>query len=278
MEASTDLFEEIVRMRAAGLPAALCTVLLSKGSTPGKDAMKMLVRGDGTTHGSVGGGCVEHDAIQMALAVLQSDRAQTKSFRLNQKDLAESGLICGGQVTILAEPVVPPVLVLLGGGHVGAATARIAKEAGLRVMVCDPRSEFASPEVHPQADECFAGPWHQAIARIAPAHHHYLVVVTRGHKDDAEALRAIWAHGCKPKFLGMLGSKAKKATLDRLLADEGIDTAWLSAIRTPVGLPLGGSTSGEIAVSIVSELVQLRRLGQNIAPSDGQESGHQSLV
>jgi xanthine dehydrogenase accessory factor len=267
MGAESDLFEEIVRMRRAGQPAALCTVLLSKGSTPGKDAMKMLVRGDGTTHGSVGGGCVEHDAIQMALEVLQSDRAQTKSFRLNQKDLAESGLICGGQVTILAEPVVPPVLVLLGGGHVGAATARVAKEAGLRVLVCDTREDYANHQVHPLADECFAGPWDQAIARIAPAQHHYLVVVTRGHKDDAEALRAIWAHQCRPKFLGMLGSKAKKATLDRLLADEGLDPSWLASIRTPVGLPLGGSTSGEIAVSIVSELVQLRRLGQKFAPS-----------
>lgn len=286
MSASPDLFEEIVRLRRAGQPAALCTVLLARGSTPGKDAMKMLVREDGSTVGSVGGGCVEADAVQMAREVIRTDRAQTQSFRLSQRDLPDSGLICGGQVTILAEPVVPPVLVLLGGGHVAGAAVRVAKECGLRVRVCDTREEYACSAMHPQADDCFAGPWEEAVAQVAPARHHYLVVVTRGHKDDADALRAVWKHQCEPKYLGMIGSRAKKATLDRILADEGVPEAWLAAVRTPIGLPIGAKSSGEIAVSLLSELVRLRRVGaddRGTAPAvseaaSGRESGHPSAV
>jgi xanthine dehydrogenase accessory factor len=278
MPASPDLFEEIVRMRRAGEPAALCTVLLARGSTPGKDAMKMLVRQDGSILGSVGGGCVEADAIQMALEVMQTDRAQTRSFQLTQRDLPDSGLICGGQVTILAESVVPPVLVLLGGGHVSGAAVRVAKECGLRVAVCDTRADYANPQVHPQADECFAGTWDEAVAHFAPARHHYLVVVTRGHKDDADALRAIWRHSCQPKYLGMIGSKAKKVTLDRILADEGVDPVWLASVRTPIGLPIGAKASGEIAVSLLAELVQLRRTGAAQSAETPQESSHPSVV
>ena len=266
MNESSDLYEEIVRLRRIGQPAALCTVLLTRGSTPGKETMKMLVRGDGSTLGSVGGGCVEADVIAMALDSIATDRAQTRSFTLNQRDLPESGLICGGQLTVLSEPVVPPVLALFGGGHVSGAAARVAAECDLRVLVCDDREEYASPAVHPSAHQCFAGSWEDAAALIAPASHHYIVIATRGHQDDAAALRALAATGCTPKYLGLLGSKAKKATLDRVLADEGIDPEFLARVKTPIGLSIGSQTAGEIAVSLVSELVRLRRTGE-IDPS-----------
>lgn len=261
MEDLADLWEEIVRLRRAGQPAALCTVVLARGSTPGKETMKMLVRADGSALGSVGGGCVERDVRAMAREVIASDRAQTRAFTLNQADAPESGLICGGQVTILAEPVVPPVLVLFGGGHVAAATVRVARECGLRVEVCDARAEFASAEAHPLADATYAGPWETTAARYASAQHHYLVILTPGHQDDLAALRAIWRAGCQPKYLGMIGSRAKKAQLDRVLADEGVPAEWLARVKTPVGLELGAQTAGEIAVSLVAELVRLRRTG-----------------
>ena len=262
-----DLYEEIVRLRQAGEPAALCTVLLTRGSTPGKETMKMLVRGDGTTLGSVGGGCVEADVVEMAKEVIATDRAETRTFNLNQKDLPESGLVCGGRVTILAEPVVPPVLVLFGGGHVSGAATRVAKEADLRVMVCDDRPAYANPATHPQADACFCGPWKEAVAQVAPAAHHYLVVVTRGHRDDAEVLMEIARQGCRPKYMGMIGSRAKKATLDRILLDEGVDPEFLAGVRTPIGLDVGAKSSGEISISLVAELVRLRRLGNLPEPA-----------
>ena len=267
MPSDPDLFEEIVRLRRAGEPAALCTVLLTRGSTPGKETMKMLVRGDRSTVGSVGGGCVENDVVDLSQEVLADDRARTSTFTLTQVDVPESGLICGGTVTILVEPVVPPVLVLLGGGHVASSAVRVAREAGLRVEVCDTRADYADAAVHPQADATWAGGWEEAVARYAPARHHYLVIVTRGHKDDEEALHAVWKTGCEPKYLGMIGSRAKKAQLDRQLADRGVPPEWLAAVQTPIGLDIGAKASGEIAVSLVAELVRLRRLGVLEAPA-----------
>jgi xanthine dehydrogenase accessory factor len=262
MQPSFDLYEEIVRLRKIGEPAALCTVMIARGSTPGKETMKMLVRADGSTLGTVGGGCVEADVQKMALEVIANDKAQTSTFTLNQADVPESGLICGGQVTILAEPVVPPVLVLFGGGHVASAAARVAKECDLRVWVCDPREEHASAVMHPAADACFALPWQEAVAQVGRAQHHYLVIVTRGHKDDEEALFRVWESGCRPKYLAMIGSRAKKAQLDRILADRGVPKEWLEAVKTPMGLDIGAKSSGEIAVSLVAELVRLRRQGR----------------
>ncbi len=281
MKRRPDLYEEIVRMRAEGLPAALCTVLLTRGSTPGKEAMKMLVREDGTTLGTVGGGCVENDVIRMALEVLGDGRPRTRTFTLNQRDLPESGLICGGQVTILAEAVTSPVLVLFGGGHVSAAIARVARECDLRIVVCDPRAEYARPEAHPGADECLALPWDAAVARVTPARNHYLVVATRGHKDDLDVLLAIQRSGCTPRYLGLLGSRSKKATLERILADEGAGPEFLASIHTPIGLPIGAATPGEIAVSLMAELVSLRRRGEAGPASDGSGSSkarHQAGV
>lgn len=261
LEESTDLWEEIVRLRNLGQPAALCTVLLARGSTPGKETMKMLVRGDGSALGSVGGGCVERDVMQMAQEVIQTDRAQTRSFTLNQADVPESGLICGGQVTILAEPVVPPVLVLLGGGHVSGAAVRVARECDFRVEVCDTRPEYACAAKHPAAHATFCGAWEEALARYGLAQHHYLVILTPGHREDLAALRAVWKRGCQPKYLGLIGSRAKKAQLDRILGDEGVPEAWLQAVKTPIGLEIGAKAAGEIAVSLVGELVRLRRCG-----------------
>ncbi|RMH05263.1 MAG: xanthine dehydrogenase [Planctomycetota bacterium] len=257
-----DLYEEIVRLRAAGAPAALCTVLLARGSTPGKETMKMLVRADGTTLGSIGGGCVEEDCRRLALEVIAEDRAATRTFHLNQKDLPESGLICGGQVTVLVEPVVPPTLVLFGGGHVAGSAVRVARECGWRTVVCDDRREYADPAKHPLADRCLAGPWADAVAGLAPAEHLWMVVATRGHTDDLAVLRELAARECRPRYLGLLGSRAKKATLERILADEGVDPDFIARIRTPIGLPIGSRTAGEIAVSLMAELVRIRRLGE----------------
>ncbi len=270
-----DLFEEIVRLRRAGRPAALCTVLLTRGSTPGKDSMKMLVRDDGSRVGTVGGGCVEAEVVEMAREVIRRDRPATRSFRLNQRDLPESGLLCGGQVTILVEPVTPPVLVLFGGGHVAAAAVRVARECELRVEVCDSRPEYASPEAHPLADGVFCGPWEEAVARHAPGAHHYFVVVTPGHRDDAAVLRAIHAAGCRPRYLGLIGSRAKKAALDRILQDEGVDPEFLARVRTPIGLDIGARTHGEIAVALLAELVRLRRRGgpEAAGAAEARQSG-----
>ena len=120
----SDLYQEIVRLQQLGEPCALCTITKTQGSTPGKTTMKMLVRRDGSFVGTVGGGCLEAEVLEAALASMQDERPRTLSFALNERDYPDSGLLCGGQLEIFVEPLVVPHLVLFGGGHVSAAIAR----------------------------------------------------------------------------------------------------------------------------------------------------------
>ncbi|MDP6942272.1 MAG: XdhC/CoxI family protein [Planctomycetota bacterium] len=260
MDSHSDIFEEIVRLRQLGVPTALCTILLTQGSTPGKETMRMLVRIDGTTLGSVGGGCVESEVIEIAQKVLRTGRTETKSFSLNRKDLPESGLICGGQVTILVEPVVSPRLILFGGGHVSGAASRVAKECEIQTTILDDRPEYANSTRHSAASDCRSGSWKELVESIGSAEHQFVVVATRGHQADLEVLQAMAQAGCQPRYLGLLGSKAKKASLERVLEDEGVPNDFIQSIQTPIGLPIGSKSAGEIAVSLLAELVQLRNM------------------
>ena len=125
-----DIFEEIVRLRAEGIPAALATIVGTRGSTPGRATMRLLVLADGTFLGTVGGGCLEAEVYDAALEVLAEEKPQSLQFRLTEKDSPDSGLMCGGEVTIFVEPITTPVLWIFGGGHVSKALCQVAALAG----------------------------------------------------------------------------------------------------------------------------------------------------
>jgi xanthine dehydrogenase accessory factor len=258
----SDLFEEIVALRRRGEPAALCTITSTAGSTPGKASMKMLVRADGTFLGTVGGGCVEAEVYAAALEVLRTGEAQRLAFALNERDYPDSGLICGGKVEIFIEAVTDPTLVLFGAGHISSAVAQVAKLAGFRVVVGDDRAAFATQERFPEAEEVIAAPWEEQVARLGSAEHAYLVVVTRGHIDDGTVLEGLFRAGARPRYLGMIGSRAKRKVLFEQLQARGVDPGWLEQVRSPTGLALGARTHGEIAIAIAAQLIALRRLGR----------------
>lgn len=113
-----DLFEEIVRLRAEGIPAALATIVGTRGSTPGRTSMRLLVLGDGTFLGTVGGGCLEAEVYDAAMQVLADEQPRSLQFRLTEQDSPDSGLMCGGEVTIFVEPLTTPSLWIFGGGHI----------------------------------------------------------------------------------------------------------------------------------------------------------------
>lgn len=255
----SEIFEEIVRLREKGEPCALCTITKAKGSTPGKDMMKMLVRADGSFAGTVGGGCLEAEVLEAALESLTDERSRTLAFSLNERDYPDSGLLCGGQIEIFVEPILEPRLFLFGGGHVSRAIAALAKTVGFRVGVGDDREAFVTPEAQPQADERLHGPFDELAARIAPADGLYVLAVTRGHDQDGTVLRALFESGCRPRFLGMIGSERKKVELFRQLRAAGVADEFLARVRTPMGLPIGARTHEEIAVSVVSEMIAVRR-------------------
>lgn len=254
-----DLFEEIARLRASGEPAALATVIGTRGSTPGKETMRLLVRASGTFIGTVGGGCVEADVVDAALEVLETDRPRRLTFRLTENATGEHGLMCGGELEVFIEPLTAPQLILFGAGHISKDLCTIAARAGFRVTVVDDRGAFANAERFPEATRIVAedsfSACFQALA-LPPAA--CCVVVTRGHSMDLECTD--FALSTPAGYVGLIGSRVKVRNIIRRLASTGrLEDVDLSRLHSPVGVDLGGGTHGEIAVSIVAELIAHRR-------------------
>ena len=257
-----DIFEEIVRLRSQGIPAALATIINTKGSTPGRETMRLLVCEDGSFVGTVGGGCLGAEVYEAAKKVIADEKTQTLSFSLNDFDSPENGLICGGQVTIFVEPLTQPTLLIFGGGHISKAICKIAAMAGFRVEIAEDRESFASKERFPEASELHVGGMAELGGSLAIGPMTYIVVVTRGHKGDGAVLAALAAREAKPRYLGMIGSKVKRGVLFKKLREEdGVGKAWLDKIKSPVGLAIGARSHEEIAVAIVAEMIQERRQG-----------------
>ncbi len=269
-----DIFEEIVRLRAEGVPAALATIVGTRGSTPGRTSMRLLVLGDGTFVGTVGGGCLEAEVYETALQVLADEQPRSLQFRLTEQDSPDSGLMCGGEVTIFVEPITTPSLWIFGGGHVSKALCQVAALAGFRVTVTDHREAFASIGRFPEAHATVVAPYTETVARLPMRANTYAIVVTRGHREDGLVLDALgrrFAAGDRLRFVGMIGSKTKQALLWKHLRANGIGDDFLSTVRTPMGAYLGGKTHEEIAVSVVAELIAVRRLGKDLAATwDGR--------
>lgn len=252
-----DLFELIARIRARGEPAALATIVRVKGSSPGKEAMKMLVREDGSFTGSVGGGCMEAEVWAAAKQVLADEKPRLLDFTLTEEEMGDSGLLCGGRVEVFVEPLTVPVLVLCGGGHVSKAVAAIADLAGFRIVVVDDRESFANSERFPMAAECRSGPWEEALGGIELGSNGYVVIVTRGHRMDGTCLQ--WALGTPARYVGMIGSKRKIRTIYDALREKGVTDEALARTHAPIGLDIGALTSEEIAVAIVAQMIAVRR-------------------
>ncbi len=254
-----DVFEEIAEMRARGERGALCTVVSTTGSTPGKETMRMLVRESGSFSGSVGGGCVEADVVAAAMEVMETETPRKLEFKLTEAATGSTGLMCGGLLEIFVEPIASPHLVLYGAGHVSRSVCTMAADAGFRVTVVDDRSAFPTAERFPSAHRLLARETFDAVFRdlVVPAGA-FCVVVTRGHSMDQECLDH--ALHTPARYVGLIGSKVKVRGILARLRDAGrLEGVDLSRLHAPIGLDLGGATHGEIAVSIVSELIAVRR-------------------
>jgi xanthine dehydrogenase accessory factor len=252
-----DLFEEIVRIRRAGERGALATIVHTNGSIPSYESSRMLIREDGSILGTVGGGCVEADVWAAAREVMQKEAPQKLLFHLNNEASYDNGLICGGTVEVFVEPILPqPVVYLFGAGHVSTAVAKVAQSAGFGVCVIDDRETFANAQRFPMAQEIHAS-FEEAFEKLEPGASSYIVVVTRGHKEDMRVVA--WAVRTKARYIGMIGSKRKVLSVYKALEAEGYTQAEFERVFAPVGVEIGALTPEEIAISIVAELIAVRR-------------------
>ncbi len=252
-----DLFEEIVRLRREGKRAALATIVHTNGSIPSYESSRMLVREDGSIAGTVGGGCVEAEVWAAAKEVIRAEAPRKMVFNLNNEASYDNGLICGGTLEIFVEPILPPpTLYLFGGGHVSMALAQAAHTAGFAIGVVDDRESFANAERFPMAREIYTR-YEDAFERLKPNASSYLVIVTRGHKDDMRVLG--WAVDTAARYIGMIGSKRKVLSVYRALEKAGAPAEQFERVHAPVGLEIGALTPEEIAISITAELIAVRR-------------------
>jgi xanthine dehydrogenase accessory factor len=207
-----EVFAAVAAALERGEPAALVTGVSTTGSTPQRVGAKMLVFGDGRIVGTIGGGCYENDAFGKAREAILSRRPQLVHYELTDDFAQETGLICGGQMDVYIEPIEPsPELFIIGAGHVGFHLARLAHEVGFRVTVVDDREKYANAERFPTAEELVVDDNPTWVARANLPTHAYAVIVTRGHTNDLEALRALAPH--ELRYLGLIGSRAKVARI-----------------------------------------------------------------
>ncbi len=257
-----DIFEEVVRMRKAGERGALATIVHTNGSIPSYESSRMLVREDGSVAGTIGGGCVEAEVWAAAKEVMQQEQPRKMVFNLNHDADYDIGLICGGTLEIFVEPLLPqPMLYIFGGGHVSLAVARAASAAGFGIGVIDDRASFANMERFPMATAVHAS-YQEAFEKLKPNASSYLVIVTRGHKDDMRVLA--WAVRTPARYIGMIGSKRKVISVYKALEREGYSPEEFEHVNAPVGLDIGALSPEEIAVSITAEMIAVRRNAKNL--------------
>ncbi len=249
------IYEEVIRLKRLGRISAIATIVECRGSAPQKQGAKMLVRDDGSLLGTLGGGCLEADVVQAALMAMKDGNPMTLPFELTER---EGGLVCGGAVLVYIEPVMlEPHLVILGAGHVGKTLSKLARFSGFRVTVVDDRAEFANRENIPDANDIVVNAFDRAFEQVPVDKKTFIVVATRGHNHDLDAVKA--ALRTDSQYLGLLGSRRKKGLLYGALADSGFSRQDIERVIIPVGAPIGSVTPEEIAVSIMAQIIEKRR-------------------
>lgn len=218
----------------------------------------MLIRDDGSSLGSVGGGCVEAEVWSKALEVISSGQAKLVSYTMTAEDAENDGLICGGTVEIFIEPILSdPQIIIMGAGHLGKAIARLAGPLGFEVVVMDDRESFASRQHFPDADQIIVDSFDSGLKHVKIRKDSFILVVTRGHSHDQLATES--AIQTEARYVGMVGSRRKIKIIVEALLKKGISPAAFRRLYAPIGLDIGSETPEEIAISVLAELIALRK-------------------
>ena len=265
------LLTDLIRELEAGRAAMLCTVTDRRGSVPRGTGARMLVLEGGEALGTIGGGAVEHQAIQFARELLEQGRSAERTYGLAPG--GDTDMICGGEVDVrfrclapsdvreleaIAREWAPADRVLLfGGGHVARALAKVLSLADYSVEVWDQRPEAVTPALFPDAAALRCGAWEAALEALAPvAAEDYVVVMTPGHQADFTVLAQVLK--TPAKYIGCIGSRSKAAAVRSRLLEAGFSEEEVDRVRSPIGLPVGGKAPGEIAVSVAAEMIACR--------------------
>jgi xanthine dehydrogenase accessory factor len=244
--------ERLAELSRQGQPLVVATVARVSGSTPREAGAKMIILADGTIHGTVGGGYLEKEAMDKARQVFADGQTRLVKILLTE----ETGQRCSGEAEVLLEAVnMGPSLHVFGAGHVGIALAKALQGTPFTVNLIDDRAEWIdSPEI-PRGARRHKESWKDYVARADwRADKSFVVIMTFGHLHDEAILEALLPR--PTRYIGLMGSRAKWADMQKSLIAKGASAARLGEVRCPVGLSLGGKTPAEIAISISAEMLQ----------------------
>jgi xanthine dehydrogenase accessory factor len=257
-----DVFRALLEAREKGLPVALATIIRTQGSMPRHAGSKMVVYPDGRIVGTVGGGAMEARVIQAAQQALLSGQTSLSSYRLNDLADGDPG-VCGGTAEIFVEPILArPTMIVIGCGHTGKSLAELAKWLDFRVIVSDDRAEICNPTAIPNMDGYLVASSAEVAEKLPLGPHTYVAAVTRGMAVDLELFPALLAADLP--YLGVIGSRRRWALTIKELEARGMTRNKLERVHAPIGLELNAETPQEIAVSIMAEIIMIRRGGTGV--------------
>ena len=254
-----SIFERLAALERDGGTAVLATVVHAQGSVPRHEGSKMIVYADGAIEGTVGGGEMESRVIEAALTAMRDGRSRMLEYAFRNPDKGDVG-VCGGEMQIFIEPLQGnPSVYVIGSGHVGKAVAHLAKWLGFRVVAVDDREGFATPENIPDADEYLLATAAELPNKVEIQPDSYLILTTRGVHQDSEGLPELLESPAA--YIGVIGSKRRWETTVKNLREQGVSEEGIARIQSPIGLELNAETPEEIALSIMAEVIMLRKGG-----------------
>ncbi|MBN2544007.1 XdhC family protein [bacterium] len=252
-----EIHEQLAKLQEDGVLCALATVVKIEGSTPQVVGAKMIVTADKKIYGTVGGGALEAEVIDKAVDAMRKMEPALVSFDFSGSDVEIGEMLCGGKMEVFIEPVsIKPSLYIFGAGHIGFALSKMAVLCGFKVIIADDREDMVTRERFPEADDIHCGDFIQIANELKFPAIAYIVIVTHGHKFDQDVLNICINKSYK--YLGMIGSRKKVSVIFNNLLDKGIPQEKINEVHSPIGLNIGGQSPGEIAVSILSEILAVK--------------------
>lgn len=250
-----DLLEKALEASRSGEIVALATIVRAQGSTPRAVGTKMIVFKDGSFRGTIGGGEMERRVIEAAKTALLNRQPALLHYNFQEVEAGDPG-ICGGENDVFIDLIAPPMeMVIAGAGHVGQAVAELGAFLGLECIVIDSREEWANAERFPRARKILVGSIAEELQKHPIGLRSYVVIATRGHLEDGEALAAVLRSPAA--YIGMIGSRRKKLRIFEMMRAQGFEEHLLERVSAPIGLDIGAETPEEIAVSIIAEVVKV---------------------
>jgi xanthine dehydrogenase accessory factor len=261
-----DLLNQVADLLEHGNKVALCTIVEKQGSGPREVGAKMVVSENGEIVGTIGGGNLERALINESLKVLDEGKPKkiVVSLRKNaRKATVETGLICGGELTIFIDVIKPKQrLIIVGAGHTAEPLAKLADILGYSITIIDDDEKLANRKKFPMAEKIVTGNFADTLDQLDVNPKDFVVIVHGEPEHDYLALKKMLEK--KPAYVGLLGSKTKIAILAERLKADGFNPRELKSLHAPVGLYINAQSPEEIGISILAEII---REGKHRKPS-----------